>query len=67
MMHSEDISAVGPRNASRIWGFVSKFVMLDRFAKTLGLAEIHKAPPVRRTVCEEEYFGTAAKVRIFST
>ena len=34
-MISPNIEVVGPKNASRIWGFVSKFVMLDQFSKTL--------------------------------
>ena len=63
---SEEIHEVGPKNAARIWGFLSKFVMLDRFGKTLGAAEIYPAVPIPRRMCPAEYLGTAFKVS-FST
>ncbi len=36
----EDTSTFGRNRASRVWGFISKFVMLDRFAQAFGAAEI---------------------------
>jgi hypothetical protein len=64
-MLSTDLKAVGPKNASRIWGFMSKFVMLDRFIKALGAAEIHPGLCVARRTCPMEYFGTVDRVSIF--
>lgn len=61
-MLSQDMEMIGPKNAARIWGFVSKFVMLDRFIKALGLAELLPGFPVERTFHTEEHFGKAAKV-----
>jgi len=63
-MISLKMGAVGPKNAGRIWGFLSKFVMLDRFGKTLGVAEIYPGIPLPRSVCSPEYLGTAGKVSI---
>ena len=56
-----DLDAVGPKNAARIWGFISKFVMLDWFVKTLGLAEAYPARKTRPL----DYLGTAMKVTVF--
>lgn len=58
--------AVGPQSASRIWALMSKFVMLDRFGKTLGVAECHPGHPVPWQMRSKEYFGTGSKVSIFS-
>ena len=33
-MLSPGMEIVGQKNVSRIWGFVSKFVMVDHFART---------------------------------
>ena len=66
-MLSRDMDAVGPKNASRIWGFISKFVMLDRFIKTLGLADLYPGIPIHRYHCDTEYLGTASRVMIFLT
>jgi hypothetical protein len=59
---SPHLDAVGRRNAARIWGFMSKFAMLDRFIKTLGVEKLHPGIPVPRNVCSTEYLGTGLKV-----
>lgn len=64
-MLSQNMEAVGARNASRIWGFVSKFVMLDRFAKTLFGTDFRPALVVPRKICTENYLGTGAKVSLY--
>lgn len=64
-MLSPGMEIVGRKNASRIWGFVSKFVMVDRFARALFGSEFHAAVPVRRNLCSEESLGTAKKVSIY--
>jgi hypothetical protein len=48
---------VGPKNAARIWGFISKFVMLDRFAKAVGIAEGNGGVLVPRQLCEVGHLG----------
>jgi len=63
-MLSLDMDAVGPKNASRIWGFMSKFVMLDRFSKTLGVANVYPGVRVPKRMCSLSYIGTASKVSI---
>jgi hypothetical protein len=65
MILSSELEAVGPKNASRIWSFISKFVILDRFLKALGLAEIYPGPSSPRQICSPERLGTASKVGIF--
>jgi hypothetical protein len=62
---SPNSDAVSRNIAGRIWGFVSKFVMLDRFCKTLGVAEAFPAPSVPKRICNTDYFGTASRVIIF--
>lgn len=64
-MLSPDLRAVGPKNAGRIWGLMSKFVMLDRFIKALGAADVHPGLCVARRSCPMEYFGTVDRVSIF--
>jgi hypothetical protein len=59
---SPNLDAVGSRHAGRIWGFVSKFVMLDRFGAALGSAKVNPGLPVPRMKCSPDYFGTASKV-----
>jgi len=59
------MNSIGPKNASRIWGFMSKFVMLDRFAKTLGGAEAHPGISVPKTKMQKDQLGSAAKVSTF--
>lgn len=66
-MLSRDLEAVGPKNASRIWGFMSKFLLLDQFMKTMGLADCYPGTPVPRKICSMDYFGTASKVTVFTT
>jgi hypothetical protein len=61
-MLSPHFEAVGPKNAARIWGFMSKFVMLDRFSATLGAAKIYPGLPVPKQMCSNDYLGSAAKV-----
>ena len=63
-MLSPNIDAVPPKNASRIWGFVSKFVMLDRFTKALFGRDFHPGINVPKKICKEDYLGTAVKVSI---
>ena len=53
--HSE---AVGVKNASQIWGFMSKFSMLHRCSKTLGVAKLHPGHQVPRKLCLPDYLGT---------
>ena len=60
-----DLDAVGPKNAALIWGFISKFVMLDWFVKTLGLAEACPGIPMARKTRPLDYLGTAMKVTVF--
>ena len=61
-MLSPNMVEVGLKNTTRIWGFVSKFVMLDRFAKTLFGTDFHSGLPVPRRRCKEYFLGTGAKV-----
>lgn len=58
---SEDMQVLGRRNASRIWGFMSKFAMLDRFCKTLDVAKQHPGVRIPKTLCSPEYLGTGLK------
>lgn len=58
-------NSIGPKNAARIWGFISKFVMLDRFAKTLFGKDFHPGIHVPRKFCSEDYLGTGSKVSIY--
>ena len=60
-----DLDAVGPKNAAQIWGFISKFIMLNRFVKTLGLAEAYPGIPMARKTHPLDYLGTATKVTVF--
>lgn len=63
MILSPKWELVGSKNAGRIWGFISKFVMLDRFAKTLGAADVYPGIVVPRKMCSNDYLGTGLKVR----
>ena len=65
-MLSPHLEAVGAKNAGRIWGFISKFVMFDRFSEVFGAAEVHPGSPVPRKTCSLDYLGTGAKVTHFS-
>jgi hypothetical protein len=56
---------IGPKTAGRVWGFISKFIMLDRFAKTLFGTDFHPGCRVSRTLCTEDYLGTTTKVNIY--
>ena len=60
-----DVKLVGRKNANRVWGLMSKFVMLDRFMKTFGVAEIHAGFNVPRDTSLLQCLGTADKVSIF--
>lgn len=65
-MLSPNLDEVGTKNAARIWGFMSKFVVLDRFAKTLGVRDVYPGPSVpRKKICSFEYIGTGSKVSNF--
>ena len=61
-MLSPDWISVGPKNASRIWGFMSKFAMVDRFAKTLGAAEVYPGQTVTKRTMSVEDLGRSSKV-----
>jgi hypothetical protein len=62
-MLSENLEDVGKKHASRIWGYMSKYVMLDRISKTLGAMSVYPGPLVPKKLRSLNYFGTAAKVR----
>jgi hypothetical protein len=62
---SQDVEGLGARSASRIWAFLSKFVMLDRLSKVLGAAEVYPGLPVPKKMCSSDYIGTGAKVICF--
>jgi hypothetical protein len=59
-----DSSSVSAKNAVRIWAFMSKFVMLDRFAKTLGVGQVYPGMTVAKTALGGDDFGGASKVRV---
>lgn len=61
------VDAAGTKNASRIWNFVSKFLIIDRFLKTLGLSVDRPGLSVPRRVASMDYFGTASKVNHLPT
>jgi hypothetical protein len=61
-MLSANLDNVGRKYAARIWGYLSKFVMLDRFCKTLGAAGVYPSPPMPKKTCSLDYLGTASKV-----
>jgi hypothetical protein len=61
-MLSPYLNAVSAKNAARIWGFMSKFVMLDRFCSALGAAKTYPGLRVPRKECTNESIGSAAKV-----
>jgi hypothetical protein len=64
-MLSPNLNAVGPKNAGRIWAFISKFVMLDRFSKVSGVAKVFPGEAVERRSCSSDYLGTGFKVGVF--
>lgn len=57
-----DGAVLGRNNASRIWAFMSKFAMLDRFSKTLKLSDRYPGIGVPRKICSNAYLGTSVKV-----
>jgi hypothetical protein len=61
---SLDLKAIGPKNAARIWAFMSKFVMLDQFGKALGAVEAFQGLLVPRNSCSLDYLGSGRKVSI---
>jgi hypothetical protein len=61
---SSSLDKVGRKHAGRIWGFISKFVMLDRFGKTLGAAEVYPGLIFPKTMRSDDFYGTASKVSI---
>lgn len=61
---SSNVDAVGRQDASRIWGFMSKFAMLDRFSKSLDVAREYPGIRIHRTVCSPDFIGTSSKVSI---
>ena len=65
MILSDNSSSIGPKNSSRIWGFMSKFVMVDRFVKTLGIADVYPEISVPKTRMLPEDLGRASKVSFF--
>ena len=62
---SSDFNAVSKRSPARIWSFLSKFVMLDRFGKALGVADVYPGISVPRKMYGKDYFGTATGVSHF--
>jgi hypothetical protein len=64
-MLSPEMAVIGPKNAGRVWGFTTKFIMLDRFAKTLFGTDFPPGCRVPRKVCKEDYLGTGMKVSIY--
>lgn len=64
-MISDNLDALGSKHAGRIWGFMSKFVVLDRFCKSLGVARAYPGRKVPRKPLPLDYFGTASKVSNF--
>ena len=62
---SSHLETVSHDNAGRIWGFLLKFVMLDRFSKALGVADFHPGVVVPRKMYGKDYLGTAAGVSNF--
>lgn len=61
-MMSSPVEAVSPRNAGRIWAFISKFVMVDRLSQVFGAADVHPGLPVPRKTCSADYLRTGGKV-----
>lgn len=61
---SDNVNAVTRNNASRIWGFMSKFAMLDRFSKSLDVAMEYPGIRIHRTVCSPDFIGTCSKVSV---
>jgi hypothetical protein len=57
-------SLVGVKSATRIWGFISKFVLLDRFAKTLGVATVCPGKSVTKKAFSRDDLGGAAHVSL---
>ena len=63
---TSDSNLVGPKNASRIWAFMSKFVIFDRFAKTLGLDLAYPGKALEKKMMSTDTFGGGSKVSFFS-
>ena len=63
-MLSPEMGIIGPKSAGRVWGFTTKFIMLDRFAKTLFGTDFLPGSHVPRRLCTEDYLGTSTKVSI---
>jgi hypothetical protein len=57
-----DGDLIGYSRAGRLWNFVSKFVMLDRFAKALELTKVFPAPLFPKKTLSSDYLGTGSKV-----
>jgi hypothetical protein len=58
--------AISRGNTSRIWAFMSKFVMLDRFSRVLGVAAQYPSIQIpKRLLRRDKYFGNADRVFIF--
>ena len=64
---SPDCDIIGYNHAGRVWSIVSKFVMLDRFAKALELTKVYPGLLLRKETFSSDYIGTASKVEIFLT
>jgi hypothetical protein len=64
-MFSENLDALGRKHAGRIWSFMSKFIVLDRFCKTLGVAGIYPGCISCKKAWSLDYFGTASKASDF--
>lgn len=62
-MLSPLLETVGSKNASRVWAYMSKFVALDRFLKTLPLAHVYPGVAVPKVESlPQDHLGTASKV-----
>ena len=66
-LFSPDCDIIGYNNAGRIWSIVSKFMMLDQFAKALELTKVYPNLLLRKETFSSNYIGTASKVGIFLT
>ena len=57
------LEGVGAKNASRVWAYMAKFVALDRFLKTLRLAQVFPGVAVPKVESlHHDHLGTASKV-----
>ena len=65
ILFSRNSDKVGPKNATQTWGFISKFVMVNRFIKALGVASIYPGLPMPRKLCTPNHLGNGLKAGVF--